>query len=318
VIDAGAVAAAGAALGGVAWLILVVTALEGGVSLGATELLFLLAPLVVVPLGFRIAGPGGRLLRVARVLQPPAAVLALAAFGVAPGRRAAALACSWLLVSGLAALSGAPGLLRQGWRLDEATCAAAGRVYLAGGAGWFVLSRLGATPLGFGEPIVLLTAIHFHYAGFATSLVAAATLRAARRVARLHRGMEVIVVAGVVAGPALVAAGFLTTEAVSLGATLVLAACLCLLARQMWICRPHIAPRLSRVLLVISSGSIVVAMVLAAVYAWSELARQAGMSIPRMVRLHGLLNAVGFAVCGLLAWNLEGSSSRVRPCPPSS
>jgi len=51
------------------------------------------------------------------------------------------------------------------------------RIDLAVGGAWLVASRLGMRPMGIQEPIVLLTAVHFHYAGFATATIAAATLR---------------------------------------------------------------------------------------------------------------------------------------------
>ncbi len=38
-------------------------------------------------------------------------------------------------------------------------------------AGWLVASRLGVEPLGFDEPIVLLAAVHFHFAGFVTAVM---------------------------------------------------------------------------------------------------------------------------------------------------
>ena len=47
----------------------------------------------------------------------------------------------------------------------------AGLVYLAVGGGWTVLAWGGLRPLGFAAPIVLLTAVHFHYAGFALPLL---------------------------------------------------------------------------------------------------------------------------------------------------
>jgi len=45
------------------------------------------------------------------------------------------------------------------------------------GAAWLLLSRA-AIHLQFREPIVLLTAVHFHYSGFATSHLLAALVKA--------------------------------------------------------------------------------------------------------------------------------------------
>ncbi|HKB07052.1 MAG TPA: YndJ family transporter [Candidatus Polarisedimenticolia bacterium] len=298
--------AASAGFGGLAWVFLAIAATAGRAPLGGLELLFLVAPLVVVPLGLRLYASNG-LLRLACWLQAPAAVIAVASFWMARGPAAAALASGWLAVAGLAGLSGASALLRGGWRLDAGTCAGIGLVYLPVGAAWLVASRLGVAPLGFGEPIVLLTAVHFHFAGFAAAVFAAATLRVARAVGRLDRAVELVVVFGIVAGPALVAAGFLTTAAVSLGATSILATCLGLLAVLTWICLPRLEAGLFRALLVLSSTSIVASMLLAVAYAWGEFIGRSAIDIPHMVRLHGALNALGFAASGLLAWNVRAS-----------
>jgi hypothetical protein len=61
----------------------------------------------------------------------------------------------------------------------------------------------------------------------------------------------------------------------------------------------------ARVLLVISSSAVVAAMALSAVYALGEFLRTGWLSIPEMARTHGLLNALGFVLCGLLAWTPE-------------
>ncbi len=45
--------------------------------------------------------------------------------------------------------------------------AALGLVYLGIGGAWFWADRAGLRPMGFGQDIVLLTALHFHFAGFA-------------------------------------------------------------------------------------------------------------------------------------------------------
>ena len=85
----------------------------------------------------------------------------------------------------------------------------AGLLYLSVGGIWLVLFRLGETPLALGEPIILLTAVHFHYAGFAASVLAGATGRALPSAGGLFR----IVALGVTGGTFLVAVGFLLSPA---------------------------------------------------------------------------------------------------------
>src|ERR1700693_5682582 len=79
-------------------------------QLTLVDLLLLLAPVVVVPLGFRLA-PLTRphalfVLRVARYAQPVGALVALASFLVPIGSTAGLLAAFWLVVCVIASLAG--------------------------------------------------------------------------------------------------------------------------------------------------------------------------------------------------------------------
>ena len=121
----------------------------------------------------------------ARWLQPVGAGLAVVAMWLPPGRRAGLAAMGWLLIGVLMAGSGVVAFKRAlrtdaGWR-TRSTWVAIGiaRVDLAVGGAWLVASRMGMRPMGIQEPIGLLTAVHFHFAGFATAMIAAATLRSA-------------------------------------------------------------------------------------------------------------------------------------------
>jgi hypothetical protein len=45
-------------------------------------------------------------------------------------------------------------------------------------------------------------------------------------------------------------------------------------------------------------------MILAAVWAIGEYPLQAFVNIRQMAQFHGILNAVGFAACGLMGWTI--------------
>jgi len=99
-----------ATAGAAAWAGIAVLARMGIARVGAIELLFLFAPLVIVPLGMelgRMMGSGGRLAEIARRLQPAGAAFAVAAMGMGPGRKAGLLALGWLVVCLLVAGTGA-------------------------------------------------------------------------------------------------------------------------------------------------------------------------------------------------------------------
>src|SRR5262249_26528248 len=138
------------------------------------EPLVVLGALVVCPLALFVTAPTDRYpwpWRAAVWMQFPGALLLLPSFARNPGPIAGSLALPWLLITVLVALFGLLRLLSH-WRGQvEEWAIDAGLLYLAVGGGWLILSRLGARPLDFGEPIILLTAGHFHYAGLALPIL---------------------------------------------------------------------------------------------------------------------------------------------------
>ena len=297
-----------AGLGAAAWAILAVLARAGIAPIGAIELIFLFAPLVIVPLGLelgRLMGPIDTVNGLARKLQPAAAPLAIIALWLPPGGFAGAFAAGWMLVCGLMALSAirdffAASKSDEGTRLFRFAINIA-QVDLAVGGAWFVASRLGLRPMGIQEPIGLLTAVHFHFAGFATAMIAAATLRFSGSrnrwlppIAILVLVMPFVVAAGFVTGPLLkMTAGVAFSISIAAFAIVVRS-----LGKQ-----AHSAP--ARTLLQVAPACVFAGMVLAAVYAIADLRASDVLPIPQMARTHGLLNAVGFCMCALLGWLIE-------------
>ena len=288
------------ALGAGVFLLCVLAALTGFIDLGALELLFLLAPLVIIPIGFGLlTDPAPPLpLRIAFRLQPFAAVLAAVSFIPAPGPAAAALAAPWFLVTCLAALAGL-AMLKSGPLTIFAL------FFLPVGGIHLIVSRLGIDFLGFTEPILILTAVHFHYTGFGAPLLAA---RAAARV-RNSRILIAIASIGLIAAPPLVAAGFAFSSTLQTGAVLALSVGIYAAAFLQFKSLPSLASRPARDFLTLSSVSVLAGMALAVIYAVGEYTGARWIDIPMMGRTHGLLNGVGFILCGLLGWRFEAKSS---------
>ena len=166
------------------WIVCAVASLGGLVQrYDLIELLLLFGPLVAVPGGLSmVVGSGGeRNLRgegfVAWLLLP-AAFCAMAARWVAPrldfvpiDYLAAGFSLPWLLVTALVALLGLQRILKRGLAPIEETAIDVGLLYLPVGGGWLVLSSAGLTPMNFSAEIVLLTAVHFHFAGFSAAVL---------------------------------------------------------------------------------------------------------------------------------------------------
>jgi MFS family permease len=286
-----------AGLGAVAWVAALVLWPRWEVAL------LLLAPLVVVPLGLALAASPDRQpwpWRAAVWLQLPAALALLGAFALNTGPWAALLAVPWLAVTVLAALHGLVRLRSRGPGPVEELCIDAGLVYLAVGGGWLVLSRWGARPVGFDDLIVLLTAVHFHYAGFVLPLLTGLAGRALR-------SWEARVAAvGVIAGVPLVAVGINLAQLHYRGlepwaASLLAAAATLTAVLHMWLAGRSAAV-LQRWLFTVAGVSLLTGMLLAAVYAWGRYSGIARVEIPEMLPSHGAINAVGFALAGVLGW----------------
>ena len=126
-------------------------------------------------------------------------------------------------------------------------------LYLPVAGGWLVIYRLGIQPFAFGEMIVLLTAVHFHFAGFATPIIAGMSGRvlARRDYPRNVFGLSVF---ALVAAMPLVAAGITFSPWIGLIGALLLTLGLVLLAALTlrWV-RPSINPSLWRALLSIGA-----------------------------------------------------------------
>jgi len=296
-----------AVLGAVVWLALGALAFGGGLGPWMIEPLFLLAPLILVPLALGLIddlhNPWSRR------LQLVCALAAAASFVVPKGKLASGLAVAWCCFTVVLALH---GLHR--FRVRELASPAefaidAALVYLPVGGGWLVLSRLGAAPLGFQEPIVLLTAVHFHFAAF-TTLVLTGLVGRVLAPSLLYSGL----VAGVVVGTPMLAAGITWSPSLELlGASILVFSLgslgLLILARV----RPRVRGRIARGLLTISGSSPLFAMPLALGYAWGQFTGRPLVDLSFMTRAHGLVNALGFGLCGLLGWTLAVRAG-FEPC----
>src|SRR4029077_19481508 len=235
------------------------------------------------------------------------------------GLSAGFLAAGWFFVCLLLAAEGLVLFFRGEYRSAEGICISVGLLYLAVGGVWLVLSRSGATPMHFAEPIILLTAVHFHFTGFTLPVITAATGRALKNRAP-HGALASLfpyVAGGIVSGPAILAGGFVFGYPLwKLLAALFLATICIVLAALLFSIVPRIEPRSAQILVCISASSLIVGMVLAGAYVIGDFTQRYWLLIPRMARLHGTTNAIGFAFCGLLGWTLAYRETRRPGSPP--
>ncbi len=177
---------------------------------------------------------------------------------------------------------------------------------LAVGGAWLVASRLGMRPMGIQEPIGLLTAVHFHFAGFATTMIGAATLRFAGRRGE-HKWLRRLVLMVAVL-PVVVAAGFVISPVLKMGAAVLFSMGVAALAIALRAHGRRAENATARTLLQVAAAAIFAGMLLSGAYAVADYMGSDALTIPEMARTHGILNAVGFCLAGLLGWLVENST----------
>jgi hypothetical protein len=270
------------------------------------DVLRLVAPLVVVPVGLLVAGDAGAG-RTAALLRLGAAALTVPALLAGRGGGAGALALPWLAVALSLAGAGANRWLRRPDFDPAALARLASPVYLTVGATWLVASRLGMKPVGIGEPIVELTAVHFHFAGFAAALLAARTYEVASRVTPRWATAGTLLT---IAAPPIVAVGFTSGWApAQIGGALLLSIGVWIVAAlTLAAVLPLTAGAGAKALLGVSALSVGAPMVLAVFWAAGQHYDLPALDIPAMARIHGTLNAFGFSLAGLLGWVLRDAA----------
>jgi YndJ-like protein len=272
------------------------------------DLLLLLAPVVVVPLGFRLA-PLTRphalfVLRIARYAQPVGALGAVASFLAPVSWTAGLLAALWLVVCLIASLAGFVEIVESRSLHPIHLLPAAALGVLSVAAAWLVAFR-GGNNFGYGPTIAELTAVHFHYAGFAAVMMSALVLKALTgasvRMRRVAAGAGLLVMFGTpitatgvatgtalltVIGPVVLATGILTMSAITA-----------------FVVAPRMRSR-ARWLLTLSAAGVVIPMFLGVDYAAAKVFPIPAMDIQTMALVHGDLNALVFALLGFAGWML--------------
>jgi hypothetical protein len=298
----------GAVLGSAVWVLTAVFTATGAVDLTLIDVLLVLAPLVIVPLGLVVAG--GTDTPMLMLLRLGAAALTVPALLANQGGGAGALAVPWLVVALGLAVPAAVHWLRRPDFAPAALARLASPVYLTVGATWLVASRLGLEPVGIGEPIVELTAVHFHFAGFAAALLAARTHDVASQVTPRWASAGTLLT---IASPPIVALGFTTGSApAQIGGAMLLSIGVWIVAAlTLAAVMPLTAGAGARALLAVSALSVGAPMVLAVFWAAGQHYDVPALDVPAMARVHGTLNAFGFSLAGLLGWVVRDARETV-------
>lgn len=274
------------------------------------NLIVMLGMLVVVPAGLRLIDSAE--LTPIRRTWPLFGIAGAVALWLPRSTTAAALAAVYALAA-LALAGHAPRRLARTRSLAPAEIAVLTALVTPSVAGIaLVAERSGHELFGFSLAILALTVPHFHFAGFAAALVAGLVCRAtaggpAGRFAALS----------VPLGTLLVLAGYFVNDWAELLGALVLTAGMWAVALMTWRdVRGGGRDRVTRALLAVSAAVLVATMLLALSWALGEATGLPHPNLTWMAATHGLGNALGFALCSVLAWQRLQRPSPSTPHAP--
>ncbi|MCY0942132.1 YndJ family protein [Streptomyces antarcticus] len=258
-----------------------------------------LGMLHVVPAGLRLIDPAG-LRRTARIWPLLAAPGALCLW-LPRGAPATVLAALYAAAT-VALAARIPARLPRGRPpapADVAVATALASPAIAATA--LVAERAGYRLFGFDLDVLALTVPHFHFAGFAAALVAGLVCRTLRTGSAA--GLARWAAYSVPAGTLLVLAGYFVDDWAELAGAVVLTGGMWAVAVLTWReIRPAGRDRTTRTLLAASSAILVATMLLALWWAVGEATGLVHPTLTWMAATHGLGNALGFALCSVLAW----------------
>lgn len=285
-------------------------------SMGNIEILLSFAFLVLVPLTLlltntvTVEGKPFKSLKLVSICHYPFAVLGTFSVIYEPGMLAGFLAVGWFLYTFMLAGYGVVRLLARGWKpLDEALIDIA-FIYVVLGGVWLVLHRFDVEGLPFPSVIVLLTAIHFHYSAFLVPIFTGMLGRYLYTEKIKWPGFPIVAI-GVISGPMVVAAG------INFGGVLEYMAVVLYVLVLYWLGIGTIIVMLKgkgasfgRLAVIISSLALLGTMSLSYLYSYGNTFGPVILTIPDMVIFHGVGNAFGYGLLGVLGWIFLAPPSR--------
>ncbi|MFE2550365.1 YndJ family protein [Streptomyces sp. NPDC059355] len=272
------------------------------------HLIVTLGMLYVIPAGLRLIDPAG--LRTAARVWPLLAVPGAVCLWLPRGATATVLATLYAAAT-LALAARAPARLLRTLRTPTAASGPPAPAEIAvltalispsvaGTA--LVAERAGYRLFGFDLDILALTVPHFHFAGFTAALVAGLVCRATAT-APGSTALARWAAYSVPGGTLLVLLGYFVDDWAELAGAVVLTGGMWAVALLTWReIRPGARDRTTGMLLATSAAVLVATMLLALWWALGEATDLVHPTLTWMAATHGLGNALGFALCSLLAW----------------
>ncbi len=276
---------------------------------------------VIAPLALRLTAQSDRngqfpkIYRVATWFHPVVTLAVGASLLLPPGGLAGLFASLWLIQTCLFAVYGLTRLLPRTVVAVEELCLDMSLLYVPISGLWFLAYCAGYPLLTFDPAFVLLTAVHFVFISLGALVIGG------RVGQQLYDSsgwkMYRIVAWLMLIGPLFVAIGISSTQFTgklvveSLTVWMFTGSFILFALLSLFRGLPQLF--VARILILLSSATLVITMCLAAAYPLGRLTGWWSLSLTQMVEWHGWLNAVGFTFLGLLGWNLAPPISHTAP-----
>jgi len=276
-------------------------------SLTYVELLILIAPLVLIPILLKVGNASKKLRQWVLFCNIPFAI----AFFLPNGWLATICCLPWLGFTLKLVLEEMQKWLIQSDKKMSHHAHFAAALYLPVAAVWALSDRLGMPLWVFDETIILLTVVHFHYAGFILPKITAFALE------KMNSRLADLIGLNVILGIPLVAIA-ITTTAYDLPKVIEVACVTLMVMGGMGSGIMHIILGMkskntfAKLAWVLGGLALLGGMILALLYGWRFYFPISFLTIPWMYAVHGTLNAIGFALPCVVGWYFQSTNSSLK------
>lgn len=194
--------------------------------------------------------------------------------------------------------------LLRGTRMDKKTSyllTFTAFLFLSVGAIWLLFDRFGTRPLEFSIWIVILTGVHFHFAGF-TLLTATMLFLFQKPFDRKVRWVNFAIIIGVILTAICITTTQLGYNEIYEAIAGVWMSVSAVFAATIFIKNSFNEQKTTKILWLLGGVSLVFAMIFACLYSIREIYPLEILTIPFMQTVHGTVNTLGFGTLVLLGW----------------
>ncbi len=267
-------------------------------------LLLTVAQLVYVPIALRLVMvPGDWLSRYYWYFAVPAYVSVVVIQWV-PSQWDSFLADVYLVFTVIIACYGLSRFIDRGFTNIEEFAIDSGLVYLALGGGWY-FAYVAGIDTGFTPLITWLTGIHFHYSAFLLPIFVGFLGRLYKN--KFYRFICLVIIVS----PMVVAIGITFSRWIELFSVILYIFGIYGLLYLTW--KTPFVSRIQKWFVRVSFAALGLTIVFSLFYALGNGFGIVSVSIDFMLRFHGLLNCVLFAMIGLIGWSLSVPKTTFSP-----